>query len=128
MNMKLVTTLFSPKEVINKNSEINNIISPICILRRRSRKCLYQEGQYESIISMNSVKDFTCLNESFSSVGTLLERIRPCLILQVRKNDILIPEATDCIKIDSELHVQLLFKGVQWFHDGGDCCLSSKVC
>ena len=85
MNMKPVTTLFDPKKVINKNSEINNITSPIFIPRRRPSKRLYQEDQYESFISKNSVKDFTCLNESFPSVGILLERIRSCLILHVTK-------------------------------------------
>ena len=81
-------TLFNPKKVINKNSEINNITSPICIPRSRPRKRLYQEDQYESFISKNSVRDFTCLNESFPPVGILLEAIRPCLILQVRKKTI----------------------------------------
>ena len=57
MNMKPVTTLFDPKKVINKNSEINNITSPIFIPRRRPSKRLYQEDQYESFISKNSVKD-----------------------------------------------------------------------
>ena len=43
MNMKPVTTIFDPKKVINKNSEINNVTSPICIPRRTRRKRLYQE-------------------------------------------------------------------------------------
>ena len=63
------------KNVINKNSEINNVISPICIPRRRPKESLYQEDQYESFISKDSVKDFTSLNASFPPVG----------ILQVRK-------------------------------------------
>ena len=56
MNMKPVTTLFDPKKVINKNSDINNIISRICIPCRRPSKRLYQEDQYESFISKNSEK------------------------------------------------------------------------
>ena len=46
--MKLVPTIFDPKTVINENSEISNITSPIRIPRRSSRKRLYQEDQYES--------------------------------------------------------------------------------
>ena len=75
MNMKPVPTIFDPKKVINKNSEINNVISPICIPRRTPRKRLYEEDQYESFISKDSVKDFTCLNNSFPPVGILLERM-----------------------------------------------------
>ena len=43
MNMKPVATIFDPKKVINKTSEINNVTSPICIPRRTPRKRLYQE-------------------------------------------------------------------------------------
>ena len=45
VNMKPVTTIFDPKKVINKNSEINNVTSPICIPRRTPGKRLYQEDQ-----------------------------------------------------------------------------------
>ena len=49
--MKPVPTIFNPKTVINKNSEKNNVTSPITISRRSPRKRLYQEEQYESFIS-----------------------------------------------------------------------------
>ena len=66
INMKPVLTIFDPKTVINKNSEINNVASSISIPFRSPRKCLYQEDQYESFISKDSIKDFTCLSKSFS--------------------------------------------------------------
>ena len=65
MNMKPVATIFDPKKVINKNSEINNVTAPICIPRKR----LYQEDQYESFISKDVAKNFTCLNDSFPPGG-----------------------------------------------------------
>ena len=74
MNMKPVAT-FDAKKVINKNSEINNVTSSICIPRRTPRKRLYEEDQYESFISKDLAKDFTCLNERFPPVGILLERM-----------------------------------------------------
>ena len=51
MNMKPVPTIFHPKTVINKNSEITNVSG---ILRRSSRKRLYQEDQYELFISAST--------------------------------------------------------------------------
>ena len=42
MNMKPFATIFDPKKV-NKNLEINNVTSPICIPQRTLRKRLYQE-------------------------------------------------------------------------------------
>ena len=38
-------------------------------LQKPPRKCLYQEDQYESLISKDSVKDVVCLNESSSPNG-----------------------------------------------------------
>ena len=61
-------TIFDPKKVVNKNSEINNVTSPICIPRRKPRKRLYQEGQYESLSPRTQSKT-TCLNESFPPTG-----------------------------------------------------------
>ena len=65
MNVKPVVTIFNPKKVVNRNSEINHVTSPICIPWRTPKKRLYQEDQYKSFISKDSVKTFTCLNESF---------------------------------------------------------------
>ena len=41
MNMKPIRTIFDPKKVINKNSEISNVTSPISIPRGSSTKRLY---------------------------------------------------------------------------------------
>ena len=74
--MKPVPTMFDPKKVINKNSEINNVTLPICSPRRTPRKRLYQKDQYQSFISKGSVKESKCLNESFPPSGyILLERM-----------------------------------------------------
>ena len=51
MNKKPVPTIFDPKTVINKISEINNVPLPISIPWRSPRKHLYQEDQYELFIS-----------------------------------------------------------------------------
>ena len=51
MNMKPVPTICDPKKVINKISDINKVISPICIPRATPRRRLYKEDQYESFTS-----------------------------------------------------------------------------
>ena len=43
----------------------------------------------------------------------------------------LLPEVTECIRLDKELHVKLFFKGSpvplpQWFRHGWDCCPTHK--
>ena len=132
MNVKPVPTIFHPKKVIIQNSEINNVTLPVCIPRRTPRKRLYQEDQYESFISKNSVKDSKCLNESFSPSGyTFRENHDHALFYKLGENEMSIPEVIDCIRIDSELHVQPFFKGMpiplsQWFRHRRDCRFSRK--
>ena len=45
----------------------------------------------------------------------------------------LLPEVTECILIEKELHVKLFFKGLpvplpELFRHGRDCRLTSKIC
>ena len=75
MNMKPFVTIFGLKKVNNKNSEINNVTSPICIPWRTRRKHLYQEDQYESFISKDSFKSLHIWMKFLRSVGILLERM-----------------------------------------------------
>ena len=106
MNVKPVPTIFDPKNVISENSEINSVTSPICVPQRTPRKRLYQEDQYESFISKDSVKDSKCLNESFfPSRYTFRKNDDHVLFYKLEENDMSIPEVIDCFRIDSELHV-----------------------
>ena len=73
--MKPVQTIFDPKKVINKNSEVNNVTSPICIPRGTPKKRLYQEDQYESFLSKDSVDNLHVWMKVFPPVGILLERM-----------------------------------------------------
>ena len=78
------------------------------------------------------MKDFTCLNESFPPSGyTFRKNDDHVLFYKLEENKMSILEVTDCIKIESELHVQPFFKGApvplpQWFRHGRDCRLSCK--
>ena len=94
MNMKLIPTILDSKKAINKNSERNNVTSTSNIPRRSPRKRLFQEDQYESFISKDSVKDFTCLNESFSPSGYVLYHF---LFYKLEENEMSKPEVKDCI-------------------------------
>ena len=45
--------------------------------------------------------------------------------------EMVVPEVTECIRIDKEQHVKLFFKGLpvplpQWFRHGRDCCITQK--
>ena len=73
INMKLVATVIDPKKVIrNKQCYFDNLYSSedskeTFISRRSTIWIIY--------LSKDSVKDFTCLNNTFPSVSILLERM-----------------------------------------------------
>ena len=53
------------------------------------------------------------------------------LFYKLEDKETSVPEVTDCIGIDPELHVEPFFKGAsvaipQWFQHGRDCRLSRK--
>ena len=107
INMKPVPTIFNPKKVVNKNPEINNVTSPIEIPWRTPRKRLYQEDQFELFISKDSVIDFTWLNKSVPPSGyTFSKNDDHILFYKLKESEMSIGEVTDCIRVDSELHVQ----------------------
>ena len=122
LSLKLYNGSFPKEEDLKK----------ICIPRKTPRKRLYQEDQYESFISKDSVKDSKCLNESFSpSRYTFRKNDDHVLFYELEENEMSIPEVIDCIRIDSELHAQPFLKGVpiplsQWFRHGRDCRFSRK--
>lgn len=69
MNMEPLWTIFDPKKVTDKKSEINNVTKPFSIIRRPPRERLCQEDEYETFISKDYVKDCTRLNQSFFPGG-----------------------------------------------------------
>ena len=106
-HMKPVPTIFDPKKVIDENSEINNVTSPVSIPRRSPRKRLYQEDQYEAFTANDLIENLDCLNENSSPIGYTFKRNDDhVLFYKLEINDTSIPEVTNCIRIDSELHVQ----------------------
>ena len=74
----------------------------------------------------------TCLNESFPPIGyTFRKNDGHVIFYMLEENEMSIPKVTDCIKIDSELHVQHFIKEgfvllPQWFHQGKNFWLSCK--
>ena len=124
--MKPVPTMFDPKKVINKNSEITMLPHQFVFLGE------HRGNVYIKKINMNHLSPRTLLNESFPPSGyTFRKNDDLVLFYKLEENEMSIPEVTDCIRIDSELHVQPFFKGAsvplpQWLRHGRDCRLSRK--
>ena len=80
----------------------------------------------------DSIKKLSDINENLAPPGySLQQRDDHVKFFKLVNNEMLLPEVTECIRIDKELHVKLFFKGSpvllpQWFRHGRDCCLTHK--
>ena len=130
--LKPVPTIFDPTKVSTSSSTVSNLTSPISIPRRSPRKRTYQEDEYEKFLKTDLIKDFSEINETFSPPGYLFEQHDDHIIFyKLTENNDSIPEITDFIRVDKNLHVKLFYKGSplplpQWFRHGRNCYLSRK--
>ena len=96
------------------------------------RKRIFQEKQYETFLADDSVKKLSDINENLAPPGySFQQRDDHVKFFKLVDNEMLVPEVTECIRIDKELHVKLFFKGSpvplpQWFRHGRDCRLTHK--
>ena len=136
MNKKLkpVPTIFDPIKVSTSTSTVSNLTSPISISipRRFPRKCTYQEDEYIKFLKTDLIKGFSEINDTFSPPGYLFKQHDDHIIFyKLTKNNDSIPEVTDCIRVDKNLHIKLFDKGSpfplpQWLCHGRNCWLSRK--
>ena len=68
MYMKPVLTVFQSKKLSRKIQK-QTMLPHQSVFLRDHRGNVYQEDQCDSFISKDSVKDYTCLNESFSPMS-----------------------------------------------------------
>ena len=109
--LKPVPTIFNPTKVSTSSSTVFNLTSPISILRRSPRKRTYQEDEYEKFLKTDLIKDFNEINETFSPPGYLFEQHDDHIIFyKLTENNDSIPEVTDCIRVDKNLHVKLFLR------------------
>ena len=103
--------------------------------RKLPKERIFQQDEYERYKADFTIESFDEINES------LLEFLGPdyectryddhVIFYKFIKNELSVPEVTDCIRIDSEMHVKLFYKGSpiplpEWFRKGSKCTLTSK--
>ena len=122
--LKPVSTIF--------HSTVSNLTSPISVPRRSPRKRTYQEDENEKFLKTDLIKDFSEINETFSTPGYLFKQHDDHIIFyKLTENNDSIREVTNCIRVDKNLHVKLFYRGSPlplplWFRHGRNCCLCRK--
>ena len=102
------------------------------IPRKSPRKRIFQEEQYETFLADDSIKKRSDINENLVLPRySFQQRDDHVKFFKLVDNEMLLPEVTECIRIDKKLHVKLFFKCLplplrQWFRHGQDCRLTRK--
>ena len=101
-------------------------MSPVSVPRKSQRK------RVKSFIVADVIKSFSDINEGICPSGYLFQKYDDRVVfIKLSKSDILTPEVTGCIQVDSKLHVKIFKKECsvylpQWFSQGQNCCISKE--
>ena len=130
--LKPVPSIFDPENTLSSSSSTINLTSPILVPRRSPRKRDYQEDQYDDFLADDLIRGFNDLNESLSPPSYSFKLNNDhAIFFKLIDNVSFVPEVTDCIMVDKEMHVKLFYKGAplplpQWFRQHRDCTLTRK--
>lgn len=102
------------------------------IPRKSPRKRIFQEEQYQTFLADDSIKTLSDINENLTPSGySFKQKDDHVIFYKLIYNEMSVPEVSECILVDTELHVKLFYKGSpvplpQWFRYGRDCRLTHK--
>ena len=103
--------------------------------RKPPKERVYQEDQLEKFKSKFCIQSFSDVNSSLLDVlgdtYQCQEHFDHVVYFKTVLSELSLPEVTECIRVDSNLHVKLFYKGSpislpEWFRKGSKCILNSK--
>ena len=130
--LKPVPTIFDPGESSNLSAEANHLKSPVSVPRKSPTKRVYQEDQLHVFEEQDKIKSFDDIDSKLAPLGYTFQRYDDHVAFyRLQTNDLNVPEVTDCVRVDRDLHIKLFYKSSplplpQWFRHGKDCRLTRK--
>ena len=124
-------TIFDPEES-HLSAESKHLKSPVSVPRKSPTKRVYQQDQFNLFEEQDKVKSFNDIDSTLTPSGYIFQKYDDhAVFYHLETNVLKVPEVTDCVLVDRDLHVKLLYKGSslplpQWFRHGRDCCLTRK--
>ena len=127
--LKPVPTIFDPGESSNLSAEANHLKSSVSVPRKSPTKRVYQEDQLHVFEEQDKIKSFDDIDSKLAALGYTFQRYDDHVVFyRLQTNDLNVPEVTDCVRVDRDLHVKLFYKSSpllpQWFCHGRDCRLT----
>ena len=127
--LKPVPTIFYPEE---SQLSAEPKYSPISVPRKSLTKRVYQQDQFKLSREQEKIKSFDDIDSTLTPMGYTFQKYdNHVAFYHLETNMLNVPEVTDCVRLDQDLHVKLFYKGSplplpQWFCHGRDCRLTRK--
>ena len=124
-------TIFDPEES-HLSAESKYLKSPISVPRKSPTKRVYQQDQFKLFEEQDKIKSFDDIDSTLTPPGYTFQKYDDHVVFYHLETNVLnVPEVTDCVRVDRDLHVKLFYKGSplplpQWFRHGRDCRLTRK--
>ena len=119
---KPVPTIFDPSPHVS--SSTSALKAPIRIPRKSRKKRNVFADEYVEFVNNDKIMKFESIDETLAPPGYAIAKHEVHIVLyKVERNELSIPQVTECIVIDDKLHVKLYYKGCpvplpKWFHHG----------
>ena len=109
--LKPVPTIFDPGESSNLSAEANHLKSPVSVPRKSPMKRVYQEDQLHVFEEQDKIKSCDDIDSKLTPLGYTFQRYDDHVVFyRLQTNDLNVPEVTDCVRVDRDLHVKLFYK------------------
>ena len=124
-------TIFHLEES-NLSAEPKHLKLSVSVPRKSSTKRVYQQDQFKLFEEQDKIKSFDDIDSTLTPQGYTFQKNDDHVVFYHLETNVLnVPEVTDCVRVDRDLHVKLFYKGSplplpQWFRHGRDCRLTRK--
>ena len=106
--LKPVPTIFDPEES-HLSAESKHLKSPVSVPRKSPTKRVYQQDQFNLFEEQDKVKRFNDIDSTLTPQGYTFQKYDDhAVFYHLATNVLNVPEVTDCVRVDRDLHVKLL--------------------
>ena len=129
--LKPVPTIFDPEDS-HLSAESKYLKFFVSVPRKSPTKRVYQQDQFKLFEEQDKIKSFDDIDSTLTPPGYTFQKYDDHVVFYHLETNVLnVPEVTDCVRVDRDLHVKLFYKGSplplpQWFRHGRDCRLTRK--
>ena len=100
--------------------ESKHMKSSVSIHRESPTKRVYQQDRFKLFEGQDKIKSFNDIDSTLVPLGYTFQKYDDHVVFYCLETYVLnVPEVTDCVRIDRDLHVKLFYKGLPFLYHSG---------